>query len=57
MIIEYQCECGEKFDKMYKSNDAVKVKIKCKKCGKLAKRKYSIFDYKMKDGTRNRKKG
>lgn len=57
MIIEYKCDaCGNKFDKMYKSNNDVKDKIKCKKCGKMAKKAFPLCNFIMKTGgTRNKK--
>lgn len=56
MIIEYKCECGNKIEMLYKKSEDIKDKLKCKKCGKMAKKAISLFDYTMeKDGTRNKK--
>ena len=57
MTIEYQCDaCGNKFDKMYKSNADIKQKVKCKQCGKMAKKTFPLVNFVMKTGgTRNKK--
>jgi predicted nucleic acid-binding Zn ribbon protein len=57
MIIEYKCECSEgKIEVMYKRPDEVKEKVKCKKCGKMAKKVFPLANFVMKTGgTRNKK--
>lgn len=57
MIVEYKCEsCEEKFDVLVKLGTEAKQKMKCKKCGKMAKKMISLSNYVMKkDGTRNKK--
>ena len=56
MIAEYQCECGNKFDKMYKSSNDIKGKVKCKLCGKMAKKTIPLVNFVMKTGgTRNKR--
>lgn len=57
MIVEYKCdECGEKFDMLVKLGKESKQKVKCKKCGHMAKKVISLVNYVMKTGgTRNKK--
>jgi putative FmdB family regulatory protein len=57
MIIEYKCEeCGEKIEVRYKVSSDIKSKVKCKKCGRMAKKVISLCNYTMKTGgTRNKK--
>lgn len=45
-IGEFQCEnCGNKFELTYQIRDSITDFTKCPKCGELAGRKPSLFEF------------